>query len=224
MHSKMNNAMQTVSQGNAPQFVQQMAAKSPNGMPTAEKGGILSGPDSGYLAVLHGKEAVVPLDNNYTRSKSSEQYTVNGKPVNKKAYDSFMKDNPELQNMQQKVQSMMSTIKNDKLDPSKMIGSLSRLMDSNLTGVKDQMIDKNSKIQNSLLQMVSRETNKAIEAINETNQPIQNAANSITNSMRTVMKAHTDSMNELTYRLGQMVDVLEAGNEVSKKILKKASA
>jgi LysM repeat protein/uncharacterized protein YjlB len=198
--------------------------RNAKGMPYAEKGGIFKGPDSGYLAMLHGKEAVVPLDNNYTRSKSSEQYTVNGKPVNKKAYDSFMKDNPELQNMQQKVQSMMSTIKNDKLDPSKMIGSLSRLMDSNLTGVKDQMIDKNSKIQNSLLQMVSRETNKAIEAINETNQPIQNAANSITNSMRTVMKAHTDSMNELTYRLGQMVDVLEAGNEVSKKILKKASA
>lgn len=198
--------------------------RNAKGLPQAEKGGILKGPDSGYLAMLHGKEAVVPLDNKFTRSQSSESYTVNGKPVDKKTYDSFMKANPELQNIQQKVQSMLSAINNDKLDPSKMLGSMTKLMDSNLTGVKDEVIDKNKKIQDSLIQMVSRETNKALQAINETNQPMQNAATSITNSMRTVMKAHTDSMNELTYRLGQMVDALETSNDVTKKILKKASA
>jgi len=31
-------------------------------------------------------------------------------------------------------------------------------------------------------------------------------------------------MNELTYKLGQMVDALETSNDVTKKILKKASA
>ena len=192
----------------------------------AERGGILKGPDSGYPVELHGTEMVVPLDNKFTRSmnKSSEQYTVNGKPVDKKAYDSFMKANPELQNIQQKVQSMLGTISNDKLDPAKMISSMSRLMDNNLTGVKDEMVDKNKKIQDSLIQLVSRETNKALQAINETNQPMQNAATAITNSMQTVMKAHTSSMNELSYRLGQMVDAMETSNDVTKKILKKASA
>jgi LysM repeat protein len=203
------------------QYSGSMGANSKIG---AERGGILKGPDDGYLALLHGKEAVIPLDNKFTRSQSSEKYTVNGKPVDKKAYDSFMKANPELQNIQQKVQSMLGAISNDKLDPAKMISSMSRLMDSNLTGVKDEVIDKNKKIQDSLIQMVSRETNKALQAINETNQPMQNAATSISNSMQTMMKAHTASMNELTYKLGQMVDALETSNDVTKKILKKASA
>ena len=32
------------------------------------KGGISDGPDGGYLALLHGKEAVIPVDNQFTRS------------------------------------------------------------------------------------------------------------------------------------------------------------
>ena len=40
-------------------------------LPSLAKGGIVSGPDSGYLAILHGDEAVVPLDNNYTQGQSS---------------------------------------------------------------------------------------------------------------------------------------------------------
>ena len=44
------------------------------GMPFAggfERGGIASGPDSGYLAVLHGDEAILPLDNNHTQGQPS---------------------------------------------------------------------------------------------------------------------------------------------------------
>ena len=36
-----------------------------------KRGGIASGPDSGYLAVLHGDEAVIPMDNNYTQGQPS---------------------------------------------------------------------------------------------------------------------------------------------------------
>ena len=41
-----------------------------------EKGGIVSGPDSGYLAKLHGDEMIIPLDNNYTQGEPS---AVDGK-------------------------------------------------------------------------------------------------------------------------------------------------
>ncbi len=40
-------------------------------LPQLAEGGIVSGPDSGYLAVLHGDEAVIPLDNNYTQGQPS---------------------------------------------------------------------------------------------------------------------------------------------------------
>lgn len=40
-------------------------------IPDLERGGIISGPDSGYLARLHGDEMIVPLDNNYTQGEPS---------------------------------------------------------------------------------------------------------------------------------------------------------
>lgn len=46
------------------------------GPPQAEEGGIFSGPDSGYLVELHGNEAVIPLDNNFTQGEPS---AVDGK-------------------------------------------------------------------------------------------------------------------------------------------------
>ena len=42
------------------------------------EGGIASGPDSGYLAVLHGDEAVIPLDNNFTQGQPS---AIGQKPI-----------------------------------------------------------------------------------------------------------------------------------------------
>lgn len=47
-------------------------------LPEFAEGGIASGPDSGYLAVLHGDEAVIPLDNNYTQSQPS---AIGQKPI-----------------------------------------------------------------------------------------------------------------------------------------------
>jgi hypothetical protein len=45
-------------------------------IPELEEGGIMSGPDSGYLAKLHGNEMIVPLDNNFTQGEPS---AVDGK-------------------------------------------------------------------------------------------------------------------------------------------------
>jgi hypothetical protein len=130
-------------------------------MPGAERGGILRGPDSGYTAMLHGTEMVVPLDNKFTRS---------------------------------------------------------------MTGANNPAVDKNSRIQQSLIQIVNNETNKAIKAINETNAPMQNMSVEISNSMRKVMSAHTDTMNQLTYKFSEMIDAMNTSNDVTRKILKKASA
>ena len=47
-------------------------------LPEFSEGGIASGPDSGYLAVLHGDEAVIPLDNNYTQRQPS---AIGQKPI-----------------------------------------------------------------------------------------------------------------------------------------------
>jgi len=57
-----------------PQNVEQMG---PN-LPEFAEGGIASGPDSGYLAVLHGDEAVIPLDNNFTQGQPS---AIGQKPI-----------------------------------------------------------------------------------------------------------------------------------------------
>jgi len=56
----------------------------PGNIPEAETGAILSGPDSGYLAKLHGDEMVVPLNNNYTQGQPS---AMDGK-VRPKPYQS----------------------------------------------------------------------------------------------------------------------------------------
>ncbi len=45
-----------------------------------ERGGVVSGPDSGYLAVLHGDEYVIPKDNKFTRGETPE---TGGPPVKK---------------------------------------------------------------------------------------------------------------------------------------------
>jgi hypothetical protein len=192
----------------------------------AERGGILKGPDSGYPVELHGTEMVVPLNNRFTRSmnKSSEQYTVNGRQVGKKEYDSFMKSHPELQNIQDKVKALLTTVQGNKADPARLMQAASALMDTNLTGIKDEIVDKNKKIQSSLAQMVTSETTKAIKAVNEANGPMQTMANEMSRSMRKVMEAHTQSMNELAYKLTDMIDALTVSNDTTKKILKKASA
>lgn len=141
--------------------------------PGAERGGILSGPNSGYPAMLHGTEMVIPLSNNRTNK-------------------------------------------------SRAAGLLAQLM--NTTGERTATVGKYGKIQETLMQVVNSETTKAIKAINETNTPMQNMSTEISNSMRKVMEAHNQTMYELTSKMSEMIDALNTSNDVTKKILKKASA
>ena len=57
-----------------------------------EAGGIVSGPDEGYLAKLHGDEMVIPLDNNYTQGQPSAmdgkvRPKPESKPFSKRSYE-----------------------------------------------------------------------------------------------------------------------------------------
>jgi predicted chitinase len=55
----------------AEQFKKELAGMR---IPSAELGGILSGPESGYLAQLHGTEAVVPLKDSNVYHKSNDNF------------------------------------------------------------------------------------------------------------------------------------------------------
>jgi len=50
-------------------------AGAATGLPLyAEKGGIFSGPDTGYPVIFHGIEEAIPLDNRYTRTQVGKDY------------------------------------------------------------------------------------------------------------------------------------------------------
>ena len=49
-------------------------------VPNFEQGGIVSGPDSGYLVRLHGDEMITPVDNNFTQGEPSAVDGVTRRP------------------------------------------------------------------------------------------------------------------------------------------------
>ena len=73
--------------------------------PGYERGGIASGPDSGYLAKLHGDEMIIPLDNNYTQGEPS-------------AIDGKVRPKPQTPMMPQMAESgmMPKTVEEPSLD------------------------------------------------------------------------------------------------------------
>ena len=63
-----------------------------------EKGGIVSGPDSGYFAKLHGDEMIIPLDNNYTQGEPS---AIDGRIARRpKGIQSFEKGTKNVEDVQ----------------------------------------------------------------------------------------------------------------------------
>lgn len=59
---------------------EQLSLPFAGGQEGFERGGIASGPDSGYLAKLHGDEMIIPLDNNFTQGEPS---AIDGKVARK---------------------------------------------------------------------------------------------------------------------------------------------
>jgi len=64
--------------GNAGKKIGEMGAEAA-GVPKAATGGILSGPKSGYFAMLHGDEAVIPLDDLRSGTKTGSAESILGK-------------------------------------------------------------------------------------------------------------------------------------------------
>lgn len=86
-----------------------------------ERGGIVSGPDSGYFAKLHGDEMIIPLDNNYTQGEPS---AIDGKVAPK----------PQMPMMQKYEMGTKSPITSDTPLPSMgpQIFEKSAAVDNNL--------------------------------------------------------------------------------------------
>lgn len=116
---------------------------------------------------------------------------------------------------------MIIPLDNYRTNSSRAAGILNQLM--NKTGERTASVGRYGRIQDTLMQVVNAETTKAIKAVSDSNAPMQNISVEITNSMRKVMSAHGETMSELTSKLDKMIDALDTSNDVTRKILKKAS-
>jgi hypothetical protein len=102
--------------GEAPQFM---------------KGGISDGPDGGYLAVLHGKEAVIPLDNKFTRS--------GGNPLANLVQEKSLPENKTVRGLVGTKSVQVGNVNVDtKWNPAAGDTTLRGLLASLVTGIKYQ--------------------------------------------------------------------------------------
>ena len=74
--------------------------------PELARGGIVDGPQSGYPAILHGREAVVPLDTPFTR----QNYAAGTLGVNKPLTNNVMKDETTAPSFEKFVPNMFKEI------------------------------------------------------------------------------------------------------------------
>lgn len=89
---------------NALQVNEETKVLPPGKPPEMESGGIIDGPDEGYLVKLHGKEKITPIDNNYTQGQPS---AVDGKV--RKIPQFELGTNPRLGDSLKKVTSDLQT-------------------------------------------------------------------------------------------------------------------
>ncbi len=160
-------------------------------IPRAEEGAIVSGPDSGYPTILHGREMVIPIDNNYTQGEPS---AVDGKinPV------------PQTPIVQRNAVGIRPNVDNTKVGNSGPSNFNSMLPSKSDTMTKEDLTKKTKDVRKSqeaaitapglitmslLQQAVSKMGHYAGDVANELRQvsaPIANAfgvSNSITNSL-----------------------------------------
>lgn len=89
---------------NALEANEETKVRPPGNLPEMERGGIVDGPDEGYLVKLHGKEKITPIDNNYTQGQPS---AVDGKTRQIPQFE--VGTNPKLGDSLKKVTSDLQT-------------------------------------------------------------------------------------------------------------------
>ena len=157
-------------------------------LPGKAQGGIASGPNSGYLSLLHGTEAVIPLANG--KSVPVELAGASDKAglssVMQQMQSAFSAAATANNNNQASVQTQKETTAKDQIQelPSALSAALETVLSSpsglvqTMTQVKTQIADDN-KMQMSMMQQQIENLTKLVDAMNENVRYSERLANEL---------------------------------------------
>lgn len=206
----------------------------------AKKGGIASGPDSGYPAELHGKEAIIPLGSNSLFEKMAKMPADNLEEAMSKlgmkeniAYSKFKKVSSE--KLQEKIDELGNK-QNLIISKVNNIPAIDRMQES-ILGFKDEkqnltvpkmpdisemlttlspkaLVDKLYK--NVSEDILAKTTTKSEEPVKTDNQSID--------VMKELAAINLEMKDIIAKKLDDMIDKLGDSNSIQQKILKSSAA